>query len=90
MDNCTKEGDPKCSEDRYAEVNLVRLPAGLTNFRNNHICVNVAINIRMAFDTNKAVLLAVVQPVASPPCSDNALQLICLHPYYLFHSLIAP
>lgn len=42
----------------------------------------------MHIETNQAVLFAVVQPVSSPSCSNNTLELIGLHPNYLIDTLI--
>ena len=40
--------------------------------------------------THQAVLLAMVQPVPGPPGSDDALQLVRLHPDQLVYPVVPP
>ena len=61
-----------------------------TDLCNQNITVKIAVDLGAALHTNKAVLLAVVQPVPSAASSDQALQLICLHPDQLIDTLVPP
>ena len=54
------------------------------------IAVEAAVDVGAALHADQAVLLGVVEPVAGAPCADEPLQLVCLHPDQLIHSLVAP
>ena len=66
-------------------VDFIGLPARLTNFGYNNVRVKTAIHpgrklqialiIRDSLDAHKHVLLSVIEPMASTPCANNALQL---------------
>mmetsp|Transcript_44627 Transcript_44627/g.123679 ORF Transcript_44627/g.123679 Transcript_44627/m.123679 type:complete len:282 (-) Transcript_44627:1318-2163(-) len=74
----------------YKIVYLVGLPGGLPNLADNDITIKVAIESRITFDANKAVLLCMVNPMACSPRADDALELVRLYPDDFLYSLVAP
>ena len=44
-------------------VDLVRLARGLAHLAHDHVAVDLRVDLRVSFDADEAVLLAVVQPV---------------------------
>ncbi|GER43667.1 hypothetical protein STAS_20536 [Striga asiatica] len=75
---------------QQAKTDLIRFATCFTNFSNNDISVDISIHLRISFYSNKAMLFAVVEPMARSARSDNPLELIGLHPYYLLHTLVTP
>ena len=69
---------------------LVWLAACFSNLSNNYISIDVPIHNWISFYSNKAMLLAMIEPMACASCSDYSLKLISFHPDDLFHALIPP
>lgn len=71
-------------------VNFVRFSRSFSDLAHNHIAINVSVDFWIAFDSDEAVLLTVIQPMTSPTCSDYSLQLICFDPDDFLDSFIPP
>mmetsp|Transcript_38175 Transcript_38175/g.61807 ORF Transcript_38175/g.61807 Transcript_38175/m.61807 type:complete len:266 (+) Transcript_38175:703-1500(+) len=71
-------------------IDLIRLAACFSDLGNNDVAINVAIDVWIALDANEAVLLGMIDPVTRAACSDDALQLIGLHPHNLVYPLVPP
>jgi hypothetical protein len=58
--------------------------------RHHNIALNIAVDGWVAFDTHKAMLLGVVQPVTCATSPNQAMQLVRFDPNQLIHAVIAP
>merc|ERR1711892_207073 len=78
-------------ESLYDAVYLVWLVTGGPHLGHYHVAVEAPVEeLGVALCPHQAVLLAVVEPVPSPPRPDNSLELVGLHPDYFVHPLITP
>lgn len=69
-------------------IDLIWFVARLPYFSDDDIAVNTSVNSKVPLSSNKTVLFAMVEPVASPPCTNKSLQLVRLHPHYVIYTLI--
>lgn len=72
------------------EFNLVWFTAGFSNLSNYYISINIPVDNRIPFDANKAMFLAMIEPMARAPCSYYPLKLIGFHPYNFLNTLVSP
>ena len=81
---------PARTHPLYETVDLVGLPAGLSDLGDYHVAVDVAVDLRVAFEAHEAVFLGVVEPVAGSACPDDALELVGFDPDYFLDAFVAP
>ena len=82
--------DHACNLERKIERKLEKVGLDGSYFAYNDITIDISVEVGIAFDPNKAMLLRMVEPVACSASSNQPLQLIDLDPYQLIHSFVAP
>lgn len=61
-------------------IYLIRLATGLTHLADNDVAIEAGVDDGGALDTDQAVLLGVVEPVARLASDNKAVDLVSLDP----------
>lgn len=69
---------------------LIWLTARFPNLCYYDISINIPVHLWISLYSNKAVFLAVIEPMACPSSSDDSLKLIGLNPNDLLNTLVTP
>lgn len=75
---------------QYLFTHLIRLSTCFSDLSNDDISVNISVYFWITLYSNKAVLLAVIEPMPCSTCSDYPLKLIGLDPDDLLTTLVPP
>lgn len=71
-------------------VNFVRFSTGLPHFGHKHIAIEVPVDVRVPLNTYEAMLLGMIQPMASSACDYQSVQLVGLNPHKLINPFVSP
>lgn len=71
-------------------VDLVRLATCLTHLADDHIAVQLSVDVWRPLDPHQTVLLCMVQPMPSFPSYDESVDLVCFYPHNLVHTRVPP